>query len=63
MSVIAFPIQFIPKEKYLDEEDPKDILPVGCEVWQCNCSSHLFFLTPDGAMCSNCGIITSDWCD
>lgn len=56
--VLPFPGSY---KKYLDEEDSNCILEEDDVVWRCNCSSHLFFLTPDGAKCSNCGIITSDW--
>lgn len=27
--------------------------------WVCNCGSTLFYLSPDGAYCPNCGIKTS----
>ena len=29
----------------------------GQEVWQCNCGNQLFYLTPDGPLCANCGIM------
>jgi len=25
--------------------------------WQCNCGNQLFYLTPKGYMCPNCGIL------
>ena len=28
----------------------------GQMVWQCNCGNQLFYLTPEGHMCANCGI-------
>ena len=62
-NLIKFPVQFIPTERTIDKEDPKDILPQEAVVWKCGCSSHLFFLTPEGAMCSNCGIMAQWWCD
>lgn len=31
--------------------------------WQCNCGCDVFSLTPNGAMCRNCGITTDDWMD
>lgn len=30
-------------------------------AWKCNCGNQLFFLTPGGAMCRGCGLISSDW--
>ena len=30
--------------------------PPGQLVRQCNCSNQLFYLTPEGHMCANCGI-------
>lgn len=31
--------------------------------WRCNCGESLFWLTPKGALCRRCGIITTDWAD
>lgn len=28
----------------------------GTKVWACNCGNQLFYLTPDGHLCANCGI-------
>lgn len=33
------------------------------ETWACNCGERMFWLTPKGAMCRKCGIITTDWAD
>jgi hypothetical protein len=30
--------------------------PVGSSVRQCNCGNQLFYLTPDGHLCANCGV-------
>lgn len=30
-------------------------------VWTCVCGCDLFCLTPDGAMCPNCGLSPDDW--
>lgn len=30
-------------------------------AWQCNCGNILFWLTPEGAMCRKCGIVSHDW--
>lgn len=32
-------------------------------MWRCNCGETLFWLTPEGAMCRRCGIISNDWAD
>lgn len=32
-------------------------------VWKCNCGERLFWLTPNGAMCRRCGVVSSDWAD
>lgn len=37
--------------------DPPD------DRWQCNCGERLFWLTPRGAMCRTCGVISSDWAE
>lgn len=29
--------------------------------WRCKCGEFLFWLTPKGAQCRRCGIISSDW--
>lgn len=29
--------------------------PEGEQVWTCNCGNHLFYMTPDGHLCPNCG--------
>ena len=29
---------------------------VGQSVRECNCGNQLFYLTPDGHMCANCGV-------
>ena len=30
-------------------------------AWKCKCGEALFFLTPVGAMCRHCGIVSNDW--
>lgn len=32
---------------------------VGQQVRECNCGNQLFYLTPEGHMCANCGIYQS----
>lgn len=32
-------------------------------AWRCNCGEQLFWLTPAGAMCRRCGIVSNDWAD
>lgn len=32
-------------------------------AWTCNCGEFLFWLTPDGAMCRRCGLVSSEWAD
>lgn len=61
--LLKFPVQFLPKQKYLENEDSKNLLLPEDHVWECYCSSHLFFLTPNGAKCSNCGVMAQGWCD
>lgn len=29
------------------------------EVWECACGNQLFYMTPDGHLCANCGIYQS----
>jgi hypothetical protein len=29
--------------------------------WRCNCGEELFWLTPKGAMCRRCGLVSNDW--
>lgn len=36
-------------------------VPQNAYTWHCNCGSELFNLTPDGAFCINCGIMTTNW--
>jgi hypothetical protein len=31
----------------------------GQKVWECNCGNKLFYLTPEGHLCANCGIYNS----
>lgn len=40
------------------------VAPVNPEDrWECNCGNQLFWLTPEGAQCRGCGIISTDWID
>lgn len=32
-------------------------------AWRCNCGELLFWLTPNGAMCRRCGVISIDWAE
>ena len=50
-----------PKKYNLDKADFNNILEEGEAVWRCNCGSVLFFLTPDGAKCQQCGFIAMGW--
>lgn len=31
--------------------------------WRCKCGESLFWLTPTGAMCRRCGVISSEWAE
>lgn len=31
--------------------------------WRCNCGETLFWLTPQGAQCRRCGVISRDWAE
>jgi len=33
------------------------------QSWRCNCGEFLFWLTPNGAMCRRCGVISCDWAE
>ena len=34
-----------------------EFAPAEGQLWrECNCGNHLFYLTPEGHMCANCGI-------
>jgi len=39
------------------DTDPNHILKDDDILWVCNCGGDLFFLTPDGAVCQQCGIV------
>ena len=45
----------------IEKEDTNFVLKENEKVWRCGCRSILFFLTPEGAKCKQCGIISSDW--
>lgn len=30
-------------------------------MWRCKCESNLFYLTPDGHKCRNCGLLSWEW--
>lgn len=32
------------------------VLPDETPTWTCHCGNQLFYLTPDGHLCANCGI-------
>lgn len=51
----------IPKKLNIENSDPNNILTEGSSVWICNCGAVLFFLTPDGPVCQQCGANGSDW--
>lgn len=47
--------------EYVEELDTEKVLKEGDKYWRCNCGGVLFFLTPIGARCKKCGLITNDW--
>lgn len=32
------------------------VVPDGTAVWECGCGNQLFYLTPVGHLCANCGV-------
>lgn len=34
--------------------------PDGAMVWTCNCGNNLFYMTPEGHWCPNCGVYADD---
>jgi hypothetical protein len=32
------------------------IMPPERQIWTCNCGGELFYITPDGTFCPNCGV-------
>ena len=49
------PVCHAHKGRYKFEFMPKE----GSLVRECNCGNQLFYLTPDGHMCANCGTYQS----
>ena len=37
-------------------------LVVPDEVFRCTCGSDLYYLSPKGARCCNCGVMAEGWC-
>lgn len=37
------------------EIDPNNVVEEGDHYWTCSCGHELFFITRDGALCSECG--------
>lgn len=33
------------------------------EFWVCHCGSDLFYLTPTGASCRACGMVSNEWAE
>jgi hypothetical protein len=33
------------------------------KFWLCRCGSDLFYLTPSGAGCRSCGLVSSEWAE
>lgn len=63
--IVQFPVHEHQEDEMspLDIADTNNVLEAGEHVWQCNCGSHLFFLTKVGTKCSKCGIYCVDWVD
>lgn len=67
MKIIEFPNTPKRKPSYkkynLKKSDFNNVLEEGESTWRCNCGSVLFFLTPDGAKCQQCGFIAMGWAE
>lgn len=59
--------KIIELNKYIKDDvetvDDNFILSEGDMCWRCECGSILFFLTPNGAKCKKCGVISNDWAE
>jgi len=51
----------VPKKGMYHISDTYHVLKRNEVAWVCNCGSVLFFLTPEGAKCQKCGIVSNDW--
>ena len=49
--------------KQEEKEYPNDIVEDDETFWRCNCGSCTFYLTRDGAKCTKCGVVSSQWAE
>lgn len=51
------------KDKELNAEDINGVIYELEKYWKCGCGCPVFFLTPKGAKCRDCGLFCYGWAD